>query len=596
MLYRIVFVIISLFLNIGVTQFVQAQEQNSQTQTNQQTQEQNSQTQTNQQTQEQNSQTQTNNPDNNNKPGLESEPDLLPRAIKLSIVNGVIEYLQNTKRVTIGLEWSLLPADEILLESAREYYEKDEPITCSIGNDNLGKSNKWIENLSEKCQQRLREALMVSDLKTLNSDPNSQIKFQKYWNPEENEDGVQLVRQGSITASEYFGLLRDNIQVTNLLQSKGISYSFDVSGATPQGQFPRISDQDITWDMKIYRFAVARPQNQPIYIYRFVVKAIIEPFNLTFVKAEKTDANLNVAISFKKGEETVGLSNRKLIAEPIPIEIKMANGQQANLKKIEDAKAFTQLNTVLSFFGSPDLSQIVSNNFLGGTNNTSIITGGLINDKVAQPLIGVNLDLLDLGSSKAGGLFGIGLTDNNSLYIGPSFQYSILTLSAGARIFDKKDSTRVEPAGVISFDLSQVIGGKQQNRKIELDRSKVGGDWGKASEEIVKNLALVDWGVTQNPNIQQSLVLVRKKDCVGNEIQPNEYAELPIKISIGEKPSLKFIPQGKYKYQGLDKLPLIYELHDDGVPVNKDAEINFCPTGETQTVKRIRLSVEMVNR
>ncbi|MFB2771396.1 hypothetical protein ACE1AT_19225 [Pelatocladus sp. BLCC-F211] len=577
MLRRIVFVFISLFLNIVEIQFVQAQ------------------TQTNQQTQTQNSQTPNNNPNNNTKPGLEPEPDLLPRAIRLSIVNGVIEYLQNTKRVTIGLEWSLLPADEILLESAREYYEKYEPVTCSIRNDHLGKSNKWIENLSEKCQQRLREALMVSDLKTLNSDPNSQTKFQKYWNPEENGDGVQLVRQGAVTASEYFGLLRDNIQITNLLKSNGISYSFDVSGATPQGQFPRISDQDITWDMKIYRFAVARPQNQPIYIYRFVVKAIIEPFNLTFVKAENTKADLNIAISFKKGEETVGLSNLKLIASPIPIEIQMEKGQQTNLKKLEDAKAFTQLNTALSFFGSPDLSQIVSNNFLGGTSNTSIITGGLINDKVAQPIVGVNLDLLDLGSSKAGGLLGIGITDSNSLYIGPSFQYSILTLSAGARIFDKKDSTRVEPAGVISFDLSQVIGGKQQNEKIDLDKSKTGGDWGKASEEIVKDLALVDWGVTQNPNIQQSLALVREKDCTGNKIQPNEYAELPIKITAGEKPSLKFIPQGIYKYQGLDKLPLIYALHDDGVPVDKNAEINFCSTGEQPTVQRIRLSVEMIN-
>ncbi|WP_315788269.1 hypothetical protein [Fischerella sp. JS2] len=479
MLRRFVFVILSLFLNIVVTQFVQAQEQNSQTQTNQQTQEQNLQTPTNNQT-------------NNQKPGLEPEPDLLPRAIRLSIVNGVIEYLQNSKQVTIGLEWFLLPADEFLLESAREYYEKDEPVTCSIRNEDLGKSNKWVENLSAKCQQRLREALMVSDLKTLNSDPNSQTTFQKYWNPEENGDGVQLVRQGAVTASEYFGLLRDNVQITNFLKSNGISYSFDVSGATPQGQFPRISDQNITWDMKIYRFAVARLQNQPIYIYRFVAKAVIEPFKLTFAKAEKTTADLNVAISFKKGEETVGLSNRKLVASPIPIEIQIEKGQQANLKKLEDAKAFTQLNTALSFFGSPDLSQVVSNNFLGGTNNTSIITGGLINDKVAQPIIGVNLDLIDLGSSKAGGLFGIGLTDNNSLYVGPSFQYSIITLSAGARIFDKKDSTRVEPAGVISFDLSQVIGGKQQVKRIELDRSKVGGDWGKASEEIVKDLVLVD--------------------------------------------------------------------------------------------------------
>ncbi|TBR60577.1 hypothetical protein B4U84_06895 [Westiellopsis prolifica IICB1] len=576
MMRRIVFVFISFLLNVVETPFVQAQ-----TQTNQQTQTQNSQT--------QNSQTP------NKKPGLESEPDLLPRAIRLSIVNGVIEYLQNSKQVTIGLEWSLLPIDENLLESAREFYEKDEPVTCSIRNENLGKSNKWIEDLSEKCQQRLREAFMVSDLKTLNSDPNSQIKFQKYWNPEENGDGVQLVKQGSVTASEYFGLLRDNIQITNLLKSKGISYSFDVSGATPQGQFPRISDQDITWDMKIYRFAVARPQNQPIYIYRFVVKAVIEPFNLTFAKADNTKADLNVAISFKRGEETVGLSNLKLIASPIPIEIQMKKGQQTNLKKLEDAKAFTQLNTALSFFGSPDLSQIVSNNFLGGTSNTSIITGGLINDKVAQPIIGLNLDLLDLGSSKVGGLLGIGLTDNNSLYIGPSFQYSILTLSAGGRIFEKKDFTRIEPAGVISFDLSQVIGGKQQNRKIELDESKVGGDWGKASEEIVKDLTLVDWGVTQNPNIQQSLTLVREKDCTGNQIQPTEYAELPINISTGEKSSLKFIPQGIYKYQGLDKLPIIYALHDDGVPVEKNFDINFCPTGEKQTVKRIRLSVEMVN-
>jgi len=102
-------------------------------------------------------------------------------------------------------------------------------------------------------------------------------------------------------------------------------------------------------------------------------------------------------------------------------------------------------------------------------------------------------------------------------------------------------------------------------------------------------------GVTPNPNIQQPLALVKEKDCTDNKIQPNEYAELPLNISTGEKPSLKFIPQGIYKYQGLDNLPP-YALYDDGVPVNKNVEINFCPTGEKQTVKRIRLSVEMVNQ
>ena len=495
----------------------------------------------------------------------------VPKAIRLSIVNGIIEYVKNAKQATIILDWELLPLDPILIKLARENYQDGEPVTCSIQNENLGNSSKWIQELTDKCKQRLTEALMVDRLEDLNyqekintslpSEENFTLgssteksqgsKFENFWTKDTGE-GKKLVLNSGVTASQYFSLLRDHLQLKSLLSSAGIVYSINAPDA--QGDFPRFSDKDIKWQIKIYRF----PASKKINVYRFTAKATSKPFNLLYPDAtDKSNMPLNVGISIKKSEGTIGILEPNLAASPVEINIDLS----PNTKSLISGTAPTELNTLLSFLGGADLGKIVRNNFLGGTNESSIITGGLISDKVVEPLVGVNLELKNIGDVKGGFLFGVGTTNKAPLYIGPSLQYSVLTFSAGARIFEKNQATYIDPAGVFSIDLSQLLGGKNQITKLKIDNTKTGGNWGIASEAVAKDLAFISW--TRSGS--SILSFIKEKNCAGMPVIDGEKARFSIATASGSR----FIPQGIYT-----NLSKSDELHSGPFPLKGD--VNIC--------------------
>jgi hypothetical protein len=203
-----------------------------------------------------------------------------------------------------------------------------------------------------------------------------------------------------------------------------------------------------------------------------------------------------------------------------------------------------------------DFGKLVSNNLLGNLQNASIVTGGLISDKSVDSLVGIDTKFADLGDVKLGGLIGIGLNNNNPLFVGPSLSYAGLTFAAGARVSSKNDTVKFDPSGLISLDLSQALGGQQPNqKKIVVDKSIVGGNWGVASDEISKNLSLVNWEVTEDTvkNLKGVPVyLVNIKDCNKKDLQSDQQAKILVKKA---DPQLRFIPRGIYQFQDQDGKP-----------------------------------------
>jgi hypothetical protein len=498
----------------------------------------------------------------------------LPNAIRFEIVNGIIEYVNNAQQATIALQWSLLPfeGNTQLIKALRENYPDSKPVTCSIRNEDLGTS-QLIDRLSKDCQDYLVDAFRVANINALKQALSEQFvlkssvdrekgtspvrsavrkggEFENFWATDGGE-GYDFVfnKRGGISTAQYFGALRDYLNIKLLLSSNGISYSFDVSGSPqPQGEFPRISNQGIKWEIKIYRFKVAKVPE--IYLYRFTAKALIEPFNLVFPASRsssdpKNPPKATTIITFKTSEGTIGILEPNLTATPFDLVLSPATEEK--IEALKASNSDQELITILSYFFNPDLGKIVSNNFLGQLQNVSIITGGLISDNYVDSLIGVNSQLTTIGDAKVGALLGVGLTNNSPLFVGPSLSYSIFTASVGARVSSQNESIRVDPAGLISFDLSQVVGGRQQIKEVKIDQNQVGGNWGEASDKISKNLALVYWTKTVSEDDKNSIILVNTTDCDDQSIPLENQAKIPWKTVIDSK--VIFIPTGKYEYQ-----------------------------------------------
>ncbi len=495
---------------------------------------------------------------------LDVDTSKFPTAITAEIVNGTIEYINNKKKARIALKWSLLPLDDTLQKIAKDSLVQ--PISCKISNEDLGTSGSWFKKLSKDCQQSFRDALVVDSNNNIQQQLpdkcSDQNKFQKRWLCRKGE-GYDLAKT-AIPSSQYFGLLRDYLQIDGLLTSQGINYSLDTTSTLSDGEeekFSSVSDKRITWNIMVYKFRASTNINY----YRFVVTASVLPIDI-YLSPKVATTKLDVGISLKPSPSTIGIFEPnlgELKGFNLPVELP----RSSTLNSIPKS-ASTELTRTLSLFGSPNLGEVVTNNLLGGTRDASLVYGGMIAKNSLEPVVGANLGFTNIGDAKLGALIGVGTSSSNTpFYIGPSIQYSILTLSGGFRFATNANAVDTNFAGIASLDLSQLLGGKREVKEFQLENIATGGDWGQKSDEISKNLASIDY---------------QPKDLTGNQIP--KIISLTQKASCDSKPSpsinldiqtegLQFIPRGKYTYNQKPGYLLQDEL---GRSIPQDDVFNAC--------------------
>jgi Calx-beta domain len=512
----------------------------------------------------------------------------LPNAIRFALANGVIEYANHALQGTIDLQWDLLPLEKNNQLKRELLINRDNnTITCRIHNQDLVEA-KWIRNLSEDCSKYLKGAFKVENLSSIGGK-----EFQSFWTEKQNgndnksKNGYSIVTESGITASQYFGLLRDYSQIKMLLTSKGIRISFDIEGEQrPQGEFPRTFDKDINWEIKIYRFLVGNKQasdEKKIYLYRFTARAIVDRFKLVFPVTDSTNeisSKAKIGVAF---EGSPGFGKLILPAEEFNIKaIKRSSDSIGDLKATNaESEFFTSLG---SFFNlkSTEFGKLVSNN-LGKIQNTSIVAGGLVSNRSVDSLVGVNIKFSDLGDVKLGALIGVGINNGNPLFLGPSLTYSGLTLSAGARASSINDTVRFDPSALISLDLSQALGGAPTNQQtFKVDKDKVGGNWGVASDEISKDLALVDFQgklpdkfKDRTKNGKDKYYLVNFESCGIKPLPLPDGQQAIITIADldnKEESKLRFVPRGHYQWQVEDDNKKRTEYTIPGFEY-----VDFCP-------------------
>ena len=411
------------------------------------------------------------------------------RAIKIGFIDGIIKFINNSARTRIKLEWEPLPVDKNIVKAARKYGYQ--PVKITIRNEDL-ENNKWITKISEAQRRVLEEALESPNLEKL-STSNS------FWDLK-NQEVIDLFNSSSLEPADYLGLIRDRNVLFTLLESNGISYSLQI----PESEFLRISDKHINWNISVYKFVIE--QKPEVAFYRFGIKAVVNPFEISIPNPSSEQIKLKAGISFKQSDKLIGLfdKDKTVNARDFVFNFPKDFQQETTQKLISDLttnNASNELEGFLTFFGgSKMLGEVVSRGLLGGIKNTSIISGGIIDFEGGEisPLIGVNNKIANLGDASAGILFGAGLDEKTSLFIGPSLQTSIFTLSAGGLAVEGNKSPQVHPAGIISVDLSRLTRSQKVNKTLKIENTELGGNWGKVSDELFKNLTLIEWEFTSD--------------------------------------------------------------------------------------------------
>jgi hypothetical protein len=428
----------------------------------------------------------------------------LPTAIKLGISDGIVRYVNNDKRIKIQLVWEPLPITESLIEQSTKY---NFVVTkLKISNQDI-ENGQWVNK--------------IAGLKVPRIDP---------------------LANDTIRVSEYMQMQRERNILTALLSSRGGEYSFGLKGDARSISPPNFLSKKIDWYIDTYTFK----SSQGGEYYRFTAKAVVEPFDVSITDyASQKEIFYDARFKLKESQYISQIANNLFVnRNSINIQNIDSNQVPSNFPKSIDLNtSLSSLSGFLSIVGGSDQLGAVTEGLLGGTEDTSIISGGLIGNGGVSALVGVNREVFNIGDDTRGGiLLGLGLGDKTSLYLGPSLQSSIFTISAGARIGTQ--NTDVNFAGMVAVDLSRLTNSKRNQTKIPINISTAGGGLGLASEQIINKYTLLEY-----EQLGQMLALTRVCDEEDNKIpEQNKNLRNVVNLQPKQPPKRIYVPRGVYKY------------------------------------------------
>lgn len=335
---------------------------------------------------------------------------------------------------------------------------------------------------------------------------------------------------------------RERNILTAILKSRGGEYSFGLKADARSISPPNFSDKKINWYIDVYAFKSDRGSEY----YRFTAKAVVEPFDASITDyGSQKEIFYDARFKLKESQYISQIANNLFVSrssinipsiDPTPVPSSFP-------KSIDINKSLSSLSGFLSIVGGSEQLGMVTEGLLGGTEDTSIISGGLIGNGGVSALVGVNREVFNIGDDTRGGiLLGLGLGDKTSLYLGPSLQSSVFTISAGARIGTQ--NTDVNFAGMVAVDLSRLTNSKKNKSPIPVNISTAGGGLGQASEQIINKYTLLEY-----ERLSQVFTLTRVCDEEGNNI-PDRDKNLRNVVNLQPRQPLKriYLPRGVYKY------------------------------------------------
>jgi hypothetical protein len=482
-------------------------------------------------------------------------------AIKAIIEQGVVEYEKGVKKARFSLEWNPLPTNEELVKSLIQYKKVDSfPQTEEINQNN---SKNIACGLNSK--DLLHEALGVR--KNSNCDqlvPDEELQ---------KKELDTLFEKGGIKPSEYIAMSEERNILRTILKSKGVEYAFRIKDSG-EVEVPDFKDKDITWKVKIYKYIWQNSAD--LHYYRFNIKAVVKPFdkNVLSNQIESKKINFDTTIRIKDLERQTSIPNEFFsltkLGEIIP---NLVNPPDTTKVATEAASNFSTLSGVFNIFGGGKQLGIATQGIFSGTENSSFISGGLLNFRNGgvDPLIGVSREIGRIGDISTGIVFGVGLGEKTSIFVGPSLQTSIFTLSAGATLGAKEQSD-LNFAGLISVDLSRLTGSKTEVNTITVENPSVGGNSNiREKIDADTNLnTLFKYSIKSKPSQQASFDLLLVCDKDRRKIQKST------KIQRIDKPvGIVYLEKGVYEYVIGSGLSISVRSGSISVPVNADSLVDL---------------------
>jgi hypothetical protein len=466
----------------------------------------------------------------------------IPTAITFGIANGLVQYINNDRRIKVNLQWEPLPVTESLIKKSTT--QEFTRIELKITNKEI-ESGAWITRYSTLVSE-LKDAFNVVDLKTLSQNLDGQ-----------KVEPIILLETGSLKVSEYMYMQQERNLVKSLLLGKGVEYSFGLKAKENTIFPPRFSDENVAWHIDIYSFK----NDSGAKYYRFTAKAVVEPFEAK-IPDELIEMNLKKAfysVRFKLRKNISGMTNKLFPIKDGTVDVPepVKEGREALNSSLKDFEnSVRPLDGFLSIIGGFNQLSEVSQGLLGGTENASIIGGGLVGfqDGGVSPFIGVNQEIGKIGDDVSGGvLLGVGTGDKTSLFIGPSIRASIFTLSAGARV-GAQPGSEVNFAGMVAVDLSRLTNSKTKTPRTEITLSDPGGGLGKGKDEIINKYSLIDYKSKSDIKLTRVCDENNKAIVDGNRNV----------VSLRPTTSFKriYIPRGVYEYLNINKEKAYLSLND----------------------------------
>lgn len=485
-------------------------------------------------------------------------------AITAVIADGIIKNANGRNKAIFDLDWNLLPVTEDLVQELIKYSEikQGSPKTITF-NQTPGNSQNILCDVSAKDLIYMYQALGVDENSSTCNELKPKISQFNPSNPatnktqQDSEIDAVFKRGGAIKPAEYIPMISERSILKTILQSRGIEYALNLRvGQEPE--IPDFSDNNIAWEIKIYKYS----WKKDFSYYRFSIKAKIERIEKNNFLVDKPGIKFDARIKFKNLATLTSITNPYFSAENTNGDVKFVKDPnfkaEAAAKASQIGNSLSDLTGIFNIIGGGSQLGTISQGLLGGTDNSSIISGGLFNfgNGRIDPLIGVNREIGKIGDISAGVVYGVGLGEKTSLFLGPSLQESIFTVSAGLTLGASQRSD-LGFAGLISVDLSRVSGSKKDVNTIELTSSRVGGSAGKPNENNLRTMiegtrrdTLLAYKINSCP-ISKSFKLQREGDSTSVEITTPPINASPVETN---KTKLVYLPIGNYKYVIDDKV------------------------------------------
>jgi hypothetical protein len=483
-----------------------------------------------------------------------------PSAITLGVVDGIIRYVKNERRVKIRLLWEPIPPTPSLVERANS--SEFEVTTIEISNEDI-KSGDWSRNISNEKKIKLSKALNVPISKGLIL--KNEIRLKDF--------------QRGLKVSDYINMQRERNILKVLLLSGGVQYSFRFKSNENPIVPPDFSDEDITWQINIYSFKDEEQQEQEFY--RFTAKAVVKPFEKKitgdFIDASgsKEKVLYDVRFKLKKSDAISSIANNLFLLPTkdsvfeLPDKPTDTEKEALGTKMTEQTAkaALTSLGGFFSFFGGSDQFGTAVQGILGGTEDTSIVSGGLVGfkDGSISPFIGINQEVGQLGDDISGSiLLGVGLGEKTSLFLGPSIRSSIFTLSAGATLGTQSNS-EVNFGGMIGIDLSRFTNSKKDPAPIKVISSSQGGGLGQRLDDKYDKYTVVEY--------ESDRTITMTRVCDENSVRiPNSKQSKIFKTTT--KKTKEYIIRGFYQFKSKDGKKDYYDNYTSDTLIKREGKIS----------------------